>query len=839
MEVKEETASLVGRDKEMRELFDILNSVKEGDGNTVFISGEPGVGKTKLVEELVHEVHEDDFLVIKGTCRYDNPTPYKPIEEAFIDSGKESLGCLLSVKKDENIESKEMRDAYRNVAFYDTAQHVKKISYKVPVIFFLDDMHWADQGTLNLFHYLSDRLQNHPVLFIGTYCPGDALSDTAFMVIKRHMSRKKLFLEMELSPLDKGGTGRMIKMLTDLDHISEEFVNEVHEITEGKPLFIKEGILNMMDENTFREDERNVSKDFKLPFLMEDVINRRIYRLGYEARELLQFGAVFGKKVPYDLLKNISELGEFEILDAVDEMIENRLWCEDDKSDVFYFSHNIVRNIVYEGIGRWVERKRLHQKTAETLDKLYKGDQKYNVLAYHLCEAENYSAAVKNYIKAGKKAEEVYSHEDAVEMYQKALSIFEKCSDFEFEKIKILERMADGYNLMGMYGESRKQLYKALEEVCEKEEERRIYRKIANSLSEQGEYEEGLELLNERPYLIKKDTLETSRLLGVRAWCLLFTGRYEEAMECFEQGKSIAEEIGDDKEIAQAFHNLGSMYLSLGDYDKAFNNFDKALDIWRKIEDNKGFSDSLNNLAGLNSFIGNLNKALEQYYECLNLYKEMGHMPNESMVLNNIGVILHKKGALKKAVESLQEALKLSKKISRRSTICNTLISLGHVYKDMDERVMAESYLEKGMKESDKMEYMTGKLLSRVILAQLKLEIDELDKARDYIESVNKLSSDIGVKREEAISTYLEGSLLREEEQWREAEDKYQKALEEFDDIGEQYYVGKTLYDYGLMCQRKGDNEKASKLVQESLKLVERRGMKMWAKKCRNKLAEL
>jgi len=837
MDAKKESPSLVGRERQIEELLKILDDVKDGKGKTVFVSGEPGVGKTSLIERLIEETRKDKFLILKGVCRYDDHSPYGPIKEAWIDSEQEDLKDLISVKKNKDIKDKEMLDAYRNVAFYETAEQVKSISIERPVLFFLDDMHWADQGTINIFHYLADRLQNNPVLLIGTYCPGDAVSGTAFIGMKQMMSRKKLFHKLELEPLDLEDTRSLIKTLTGFDDISEEFVNMVHETTEGNPLFIKEGILQMSHEGIFKKGGEPEIEKFEHPILIEEVVERRINRLDIETRELLQFGAVVGNRVPYILLENISDLDEFDMLNAVDDLIENRLWYEGEHSEDFYFSHNILRDIVYKGIGRWLERKRLHRRVAEAIGKLYKNE-RHHLLAYHLQMAEDYEKAVKNYIKAGKKAEEVYSHEDAVDMYKEALSLYKNNPHVKVDKIWISERIADAYNLMGRYDESREYLNKAMKEAVEEEEQLRLYRKIAESFSEQGEYDDALSLINEIT-APDKDSPEAPRILGIKGWSLMNMGDYPEAKETFEEERFLAEKIGADKEIAQAFHNLGSMSLMLGRYEKALDHLDKAMDIWEETEYIKGLSKSLNNLAGLNSFIGDLDKALEQYNECLDLYREMENIPLEGKVLNNIGVIYYKKGRLEKAANILKKGLDIAKKVGGRSSRCNLLINLGQVYKDLGDEEMAEEYLHRALTESERLDYINGRLFSRSILAQLKIESGELEEAEEYVDKVIEISSEMGVKRDQGIGTYLKGSILREKERWDEAEEKYLEALEIFDKLNALDYKGETLYEYGISCERKGDKERASELIGEALQIFEKRGMDMWVQRCRKRLDEI
>lgn len=837
---QEKPSFVIGREEEMQELLNLLDKAREGSSKTVFIAGEPGTGKTSLIDEVIAKASEDGFLVLDGTCRYADNTPYRPFEDAWRSSGETSLKELFFTEKDDDLEDKKMLDAFRNVAFYETAQRMKKISHKRPLFISLDDMHWADQGTLNLFHYLSDRLKDSPVFLVGSYAPGDAGRGTGFSGMKQQMSRKKLYDEVELEPLDIEGTERMIRILMDKDEVPEGFVEKVYEKTEGIPLLIKEGLHHIQEQKHGSQDDAYSEDIFELPMLMDNIVNIRVHRLGMEARKLLQLGSVYGVRVPYRLLEELTDDDELEILDAVDELIENRLWEEDKDGNHFYFSHNIFRDIVYQGIGKWLEKKRLHSRVAEGISRVFREDieQNYQILAYHLREAERYDESVENYVKAGKRAEELYSHEDAVEMYKEALSIFDISSDISADKVGILENIAEAYRLMGMYQKCRDHLNLGLNDVSDFDEKQRLYRKIAESLREQGEYEKALEIAEGRSSIREKDTLETCRLQGIKGWCLMYVGKYEEAVESFELGRKIAEELENDKEIAQAFHNLGSISLRLGDYEAALDNLNTAKEIREKIDDVQ-LSKTLNNIAGLNSLTGNLDKALEQYDECLSLYRERGNKPVEGKLLNNVGVIHYKKGELEKAVDVLNKGLDISRQVEGRSSEANFLVNLGQVYVDMEELERAEEFLDKGLELSEELEYLNGILLVKSILIQLKLEKGETDRAEGYADEVLKLSSKLGVKREEGIGKYLKGNVLRDKEEWDEAVSMYEEALEVFEKLGTLDLKGEVLYEYGILRERVGDVGDAVELVEGALDIFEDWGMELWADRCREKLDEI
>ncbi|MFW5898589.1 MAG: BREX system ATP-binding domain-containing protein [Candidatus Saliniplasma sp.] len=839
--VQEDFDILVGREKELQELTAVLDEVESGSSQTIFVKGEPGVGKTSLLRELKSEASDRGFLILEGLCSDDDSSPYRPLQEAWADSGESSLERLGFEKREDEFEDKGMLDAFRNAAFYETTKKLKEVSMERPILMILEEMHWADQGTLNLFHYLADRLKDSPVLFIGTYCPGDAFPGSGFLDMKQQMSRKNLFTEIELRPLDIEETQYLVKVLTGSDTIPKEFVKWIHENTEGNPLFLKEGILQMRDEGALSSDEDSSFPEdgFEPPLLIQDVIEKRISRLSDGAREILQLGSVIGRQTPYDLLKNLFQGDELDLLDFIDELIENRLWEEDSENE-FYFTHNMIKRTVYEGLGRWLERKNYHLRVADTVREFYHSDKEdmYHTLAHHYREAERFKESLRYYVKAGKKAEEVYSHEDAVDMYHEALDLTEQVSDGLYDRIWILERLAEAERLMGEYGSSRGHLYDALQLVSDLQEKQRIYRKIAETLQEQGEYERAYEIVQK---LVSggPETVESCRLMGIEGWSLMFMGKYEDALEVFKDQKDVAERLGDDGEIARAFHNVGTLYLRLGKYDESLDALSTAMEIREERDDTTGLCRTLNNIAGLNSFLGELEEALSQYRECLKLYRKMRNEPSEGKLLNNIGVIHYKRGELEEAAENLLKGLDIARKVNGKGSRCNSLINLGQVYMDMGENEMARKYIERGLDLSEKLEYVSGKLFARCILARLELEAGATDEAERLVDEVIELSYELGARRNEGIGKYLKGSVLREKEEYEKAEEQFEEALEIFDELGIVDFKGEALYEYGILNSRRGDTEKAIELIEQALDIFEERSMVLWADRCRAKLEEM
>ncbi len=840
--VTENEGIFVAREEELDKYRLIMDEVSDEKGQTLFISGEPGVGKTKLTSEYKRIAAADGFIVLEGICRYGTTHPYLPIQQALLNSGEDMTNSMtfMDGEDDGTLDDKDMLDAHRNAAFYDTAEQLRKLSAEDKYLILLENMHWADKGTLNLFHYLADRLKDCCILFIGTYQPGDAVPGTAFMGIKQQMSRKSLYREIELEPFDIKGTEDMVVGLTGIKDIPDNFIRKLYRKTKGNPLFIKETIHHLIEAGHISDEDRECldfpedKTEMVIPGLIRDVIERRILRLSDSTREILQLGSVIGEVVPFSLLSSASDLDEIELLDQVDFLIVNKIWSEDSNEETFLFKHDVIRDIVYEGIGKWVEKKRLHLSVAEAINKMY-GDSIeniYSVLAEHYGKAEEYQTALDFYLDAGHKAEEVYSHEDAIDIYNKALEVTAFLPEEKAVKLGLLEDMAEVYRLIGDYEKSLKKLYSALNTVSYFEDEQRIYRQIACTWQEHGEYGKALGLLEKRLSFEEEATLERCKLLGRKGWSLMQMGRYEDAMNTFEEEKEVAEEIKDEKEIAQAYHDMGSIAIRRGEFDNAVDNLEKAREIRQKTDDLKGLSKTLNNLSVIHTLKGDLDKALTEHERSLEIYKEMGDKTTIGKIHNNIGATYHEKGDLEKALHHLEIGYNISVQVGNRYLMGNTMVNIGHTYMDKGELEKASEHLDKGLRLSEEADYLDCKIHSEYLLTYMELGRGNCDKASEYLDRLVESSLERDVERDKGLVEYLKGVIKREKGQIEDSFRSFEKAIEIFERTGSFDLKAISLYDYGVSLKKKDDIDKSIEYFQKALNYFEERGMKFWEEKC-------
>ncbi len=833
----------INREKELDKLTGKLKNLREEEYKVVLLAGELGLGKSTLLDKLENRAKKKDFEIIRGRCIYGDSQPYQAFQDAWTSSKNKPLPSIehLNGKDDVELDDKEMLTAHRNAAFFETAEDLIKETESKPQILMVEDIHLADKGTLNLFNYLSDRLQDEPILFIASYQPGDATRESHFVETKNEMSRNNLFEEIELGPFNYQETKRLAKCILELKEIPEEFLQILYEKTNGNPLFVIEGIRHMEEIGVIDPKKSNFPKseeDFLMPNVLEEMLERRIFRIDIKTREVLQLGSVIGNEVPFNLLQKSSEFDELELLDHVDRLIENKLWKEMDEEEGFKFSHKILKDKIYDKTGQWVERQRLHIKVAKAIEEVYEDEleKKYLSLAKHYDEGEEYSKAINYYMEGAKDAENMYAHEDAVEMFDKALKLSQKTSEKEHLKLEILEDMAQIYRLLGDYEEGKTLLYQALSLVSDFEEKQRIYLDIVKLLQDHGEFEKALDILDERLAVEDEDSEEKVKFLGRKGWSFMKMGKLEQAEDTIEKGIEISESIGKEEIMADMHHLMGTLAMQMRKFNRAKTHLEIAKETWEKSENLKKLSKTINNLSGIYAYGGDLDRALSEFKKSLDLHKKIRDKSKIHSIYNNIGLTYMKKGDLEKAVFNLRKSYSLSDQIDNKFSKGHNAVNLGRAFLERGDLERAEKYIKEGKKLSEKTKHLDKKIQSEYLLGRIALEKNKLKEAKEHLENLTKYASERDEVKDKGNIQTLKGFIYGKEnnleqsiKSLKEAEKLFKKS-----NLLDEWAI--TKYKLGKILKKKGDIEKSKENIRDAQSYFEDRDMQLWSKRCKEVL---
>jgi tetratricopeptide (TPR) repeat protein len=402
----------VGRDRELRELGNGLESAIAGRGRLILISGEPGIGKTRLCEELVDRAAARGVRVAWARCWGAGSLPAFWFWEQLLGQLTDDPPPAAHPAG-----TAEDPDVARLRYFDDIVDRVRRVASVAPLVLVVDDLHWADVASIRLLAYLASQLRDIPALVLASTrdvdaTPGSAAGD-AIGLLDRSAGHVRLY------GLDEGQIHALVdSMAGDVD------AGALHHHTGGNPLFALELARHLDAQGTtVRADEMP-----PVPATVRGVLSQRLHALTADCRAALDVATVVGDEFGLDIVEVVTGLGRHQLLELVDEALRAHL-VRDAGVAAYAFTHPLVRATLYDDL-RIARRVRLHERVGVALEgrRAEGGDVDPAALAHHFLEAAPGGAAAKaaGYaIDAATRAMARLAYESAVRLYEQALAVLE------------------------------------------------------------------------------------------------------------------------------------------------------------------------------------------------------------------------------------------------------------------------------------------------------------------------------------------------------------------------------------------------------------------------------
>ncbi len=612
---------LVGRTNELAEARELWQRARQGRGHAVLLSGEPGAGKTRLAREITIQAAVDGAIVLTGGCyEYETTTPYLPFVEAFRrwvreeqndENLRETLGdgAPQLAKLAPEIETRlgpfpqqpQLAPHEERLLFFDAvAQVFSNIARRQSLLFYADDLHWADRGTLWLLGHLLRRLRDERVLIVGAYRETEL--DRAHPLAKSLVdwNRERLITRVVLRRFNTDETGDQLSALLG-ENVSGEFAIAVHRETEGNPFFVEEVLKALVERGSVRREsgrwKRCDMDDLLIPQSVKEAIGNRLERVSQECNELLRLGAILGKVFTFDELTASSEQSEDALLDALDEATAAQLLAST-SGDSFSFTHDKIREVLYEELNP-IRRRRLHRQAAEGLERNEKrlcctGEK----LAYHFIHAGEYERGLRYAKQAAEEARRVFAFDEAIAAHGRARDCAEALG-LVAEQLEQEEAIGEVYMLHGETILAGKHFESALALATDQATRVRLQCQAAASLVTTGD-QRGLEYLREALAVLDpvKDPIETANALGTQARFHHLAGRHKEAIEILLRAAELVEPAANGEYactfaapiIAQVYSFMAGAYQHCGLYIESDHWARRAVDFG--VRHNAGFAEA-------------------------------------------------------------------------------------------------------------------------------------------------------------------------------------------------------------------------------------------------------
>ncbi len=517
--VAQDQLPLVGRTGEWKILIDGWYRASSGKAQCLFLTGEAGIGKTRLSEELLGWVTQQGFptatahcYAAEGLLTYTpviawlrSPAIYKTLGglDALWRSELMRLLPELVIEQPNLPQPTPITQGWQRQRFFEAVARAVLLQNK-PLLLFIDDLQWADHDTLEWLHYLLRFDPNARLLLVATVRSEEVTAEHPIQVLLTALHQEKLLTEVALSPLNADETAALAMHWAG-NALSSTQAAHLHQTTEGNPLFVVETM-----QTVERRSERGEQKAIllhALPAKVHMVIQARLARLSPPARELASLAATIGRAFSYPVLAKAAEQTEETLVNSLDELCQLRI-VREQGLDGYDFTHDKLREVAYNTLSA-ARRRLLHRRIAQVLVAIHQPrvDAVSGQVATHYELAGLTEAAVPHYQRAAEVATQVYANAEAIRYYRHALALLEGLAAEKQGVAPLLyERLAEILLLTSQLDEGRIAYQRAMAYIAAADciTQARLHRKIGNTWREQYHYPEA-----QRSYA------EAGRVLGV------------------------------------------------------------------------------------------------------------------------------------------------------------------------------------------------------------------------------------------------------------------------------------------------------------------------------------
>ena len=459
------------------------------------------------------------------------------------------------------------------------AQVFSNIARRQSLLFYADDLHWADRGTLWLLSHLLRQLRNERVLILGAYRETEL--DRAHPLAKALVdwNRERLITRIVLRRFDESETGDQLDALLG-ERVSGEFAVAVHRETEGNPFFVEEVLKALIERGSVRRESgrwRRCDVDqMVIPQSVKEAIGNRLDRVSENCNDVLRICAILGKVFTFEELTAAAEQNEDTLLDALDEAVGAQL-ISAGSGDSFSFTHDKIREVLYEELNP-IRRRRLHRHVAEGLERHCTRSQcAVEKLAHHYIQAGDHERGLKYAKQAAADAARVFAFDEAIAAYGRARDCAEALGLTE-EQLAQEEAIGKAFMLHGDTILAAEHFERALALATEPATRVRLQCQAAASLVTTDD-PRGQEYLHEALQVLDPVTnpLETANALSTEARFHHLAGRHKKAIELFQRANELVAPTAESESvstfaapiISQIYAYTAGGYQHYGLYDEA------------------------------------------------------------------------------------------------------------------------------------------------------------------------------------------------------------------------------------------------------------------------------
>ncbi|MGC9396593.1 MAG: ATP-binding protein [Anaerolineae bacterium] len=711
--------SMVGRDAELQLLQDAYYiATKQRATHVITVIGEAGVGKSRLLYEFENwlDLLPESIFYLKGRATPEmQATPYGILRDMFayrfdiresdsaaivLEKLRAGMSSILTPDQADlvgqmvgfdlqNAGSAAVlnllgSDSFRSLAQAYYVTYMRAVAQTSTVIF-LEDIHWADERSLDLLEHIIAALPDAPLLIVSLTRPSlfesrpqwgaDVAAPTE--TTAPHPTFRRLTLE----PLSRKDSNMLVtQILRKLDVIPQSLCDLIIEGAEGNPYYMEELIKVLIDDGVIKRGEERWRaeemrlKSLRVPPTLTGVLQARLDSLPSAEREVLQRASVMGRlfwdAAVADLLSEGSTVATpaqvDELLQALmrRELVFRRTHSAFQGTNEYIFKHAILRDVTYETV--LLQRRRLyHTRMARWLE-AHAGErlgEYLGLIAGHYELAGEVTQAADYLLRAGKAAQSISAYHDAINTFEHALSLLPE------------EETSRRGTLHAQLGYA--------------------YRQISDYPTATHHLKTGLSLARSN-----NDTSTEVAALNGLGWALMGQGKYEDARPYLNKALTLARTIHDWRGIALALHHLGDVAYRQGQSDEAARHAWECLALYRNLKDQQGIAGAFRILGFVSYMRGQYADAVRHHEESRRIYAEIGDRWGVATGYINLGETARRQGQFVEAARYYEQSLPFFKEIDNRFGTTIALLNLGHAYNGLDDLPTAWTHFRESLAQS-------------------------------------------------------------------------------------------------------------------------------------------
>ncbi len=891
-------APLIGRDAEFNRLKKSVTAlVTQQLGQFILVTGEGGIGKSRLTSELKALLRPSAVRIIEGYgLTYRRTVSYW----AFLDAFRHYLGATpdlteaqtrtllqhrveevlgaaapaalpflenwLSLPPSDPAAAERLRfldaDRLRQQTFLAVRDVLVAEARRQPVWLILEDLHWADDASLELLTFLMESAAQAPLLLYAITRPyGEGA--LAQLVARAQRTLGERFVEVALTSLSPDQSERLLFQLLPMAEFPERWLASILQRSAGIPYYLEE-ILRMLIDHGIVQHEAGgwalvpgAEPDaLTVPENLQALILARFDRLGPAERHALQAASVIGRQFSRPLLKAVAEsLSEAELRAALASLVEREFVMPPDSvaADEYRFKHVLVSDAIYSTLLRRSQSE-LHGRVGEALEVLYPDqlDKNVELLARHYSFSPRLERALHYLILAGQRAARAYLNPQARQHYEQAVALLSQVDHTLEQTILANMGLGDVLVFAGEYATARVQYQAALDAIPasftgpQAAARGELYRKLGFAHLRQSDYDAAQAAFQAAQAALAEaaapSPTEQARILSDLGRTYFERGDLEAAEQALTQGLALVDPAQAPDVVSSLYNRLGAVAYTRGEWAAAAANVRKSVEIRELIGDRVGVAGSLSNLGLLDIALGDLDSAMVHLTRSLELRAQLGDVQGTVIVQGNLGYLYINRGDLDAAADVLRQATQSAQALGIGYLLIQNQRLAGALHVAAQQWDEALAVLEECVQRANEIGAQDQLADVYRLLGEAWLGAGQVEAAREWAQRAVKLMTGthlLGPTEERGNLLRLSGTVALERHEWTAAEAYLQESYEVFRSLANRLGEGRAHYQLARLAQARGDQAAALQRLRQALEIFQAVGAKLDLAAAQRSLAEL